>query len=99
MRITLNEFNLRFLAELNRYNRELKHLASGSNGKHPLLRKALLADVKSDLAVFGLAYTLNKWGPFIGLPKVPGIKPLPGPEKPSDFDSSVPLALKGGKDG
>jgi len=61
------EFNLRFLAELTRYGRDLKHQGTGSGGKHPLLRRVLLQQVKQDIAIDGWQAALIRWSRFIGL--------------------------------
>ncbi len=64
--MNLKEFNLRFLAALDRISPKLKHLASGSNDRHPLLRAVLLRSVKKDIKMDGLEATIEKWKHFIG---------------------------------
>lgn len=53
MVLTKIEFSLLFLASI--------------EGYMPKVSKALIADVKSDLASFGLEATVDKWASFIGL--------------------------------
>ena len=64
----LNEFNQRLMLAFNGYS-NVKHLSSGSNGRHPTLRKVLLDDVKSDLKTLGLEPTIDKWCAFCGMPR------------------------------
>ena len=68
--MSLYEFNHRFLIALDFIDRKLKHTASGSNGRHPLLRAVLLRAAKEDIQTGGLASAINKWQHFIAT--VPG---------------------------
>jgi len=58
-------FNLCFLAELNRYNRHLKHTASGHE-YHPQLRRVLLRAVQEDIKMEGWEAASRQWGKFCG---------------------------------
>jgi len=60
------DFNRRFLLELDRYNPKLKHLATGSNRRHPLLRLVLLRACKEDIKADGLQAAQERWQHFIG---------------------------------
>lgn len=62
--ISFQQFNLLFLAELNRYRLDLKHTGTG-HSFHPLLRRFLLRAVKQDLSMDGFPATLTKWRHFI----------------------------------
>jgi len=65
--MNLKEFNLRFLAALDSIDPKLKHTASGSNGRHPLLRAVLLRAVKEDIQMDGLEAAYERWKYFIGV--------------------------------
>lgn len=60
------EFNLRFLAQLDRYRPNLLHLATGHE-KRPLLRSVLLQACRDDIDMEGFEPARDKWLPFIGL--------------------------------
>jgi len=64
--MTKGEFNQRFLLELNRYYRKLKHLGTGTSYNHPLFRWTLLDNVKADIEFFGFDQAKQKWAAFIG---------------------------------
>lgn len=74
----LRMFNHRFLMELNRYRRDLKHLGTGSE-EHPLLRSVLLSNVKIDLTTDGFDATLERWHRFIGMPEPEPLNLPPSP--------------------
>lgn len=63
----LREFNLRFLAALDSIDPKLKHTASGTAGRHPLLRAVLLKAVKEDIQMDGLEAAINRWKYFVGV--------------------------------
>ena len=62
----LKEFNLRFLAELTRFNPKLRHLSTGSQ-QHPLFVKVLLYYVRTDIRDIGLEATMKSWRHFVGV--------------------------------
>jgi len=57
---SLREFNLRYLLALDSIQPQLKHTASGSNGRHPLLRLVLLRAAREDIAIEGLQAAWQK---------------------------------------
>jgi hypothetical protein len=64
--ITKTEFNLRFLAALDAFDRNLRHLSTGHE-YHPKLRSVLLTEVKQDIELDGWKVALGRWRHFIGL--------------------------------
>lgn len=70
--MTLAEFNSRFLVALKPYDPRLKHLASGSNGRHPPFRSTLIADCRQDIKIMGFQRAKEKWQHFVGIPKTEG---------------------------
>lgn len=68
--LNLEEFNLRFLHALNSIPRGFRDLASGSNGRHPLLRTVLLHNVQDDIKRLGPQETIKKWAYFIDCPEL-----------------------------
>lgn len=73
--IPIEEFNQRFLAALDAISPAIKHLETGRNGRHPLLRTALLREVQDDIRLDGYESAFKKWQHFIGL-----TDKQPGPE-------------------
>ncbi len=67
MIIAKRELNARFFHALDAYSPTLKHLSTGSNGKHPLLRSVLLTNFKDDIATDGIVKATWKWRHFLGL--------------------------------
>ncbi|MBA7633681.1 hypothetical protein ES703_41252 [subsurface metagenome] len=67
MMMDIKEFNLRFLAALDRIDPKLLHTASGSNRRHPRLRAVLLKAVKEDIQTDGLEAAIEKWKYFVGV--------------------------------
>lgn len=65
--MNFHEFNLRFLTALDSIDVKLRHTASGSNGRHPLLRAVLLKAVKEDIKADGFEITFQRWKHFVGV--------------------------------
>jgi hypothetical protein len=63
--ITKTEFNFRFLAALDAFDPDLRHLGTGS-AFHPRLRAVLLQEVKQDIELDGWPVALGRWRHFIG---------------------------------
>ena len=63
----LKEFNLRVMLRLSQFNPKLRHLSTTVNGQHPLLVKALLFEIRTDIQDIGLADTIEHWKHFAGI--------------------------------
>jgi len=69
------EFNRRFLIALDQFNGKLKHLGTGSNGRHPRVRAVILKNCQDDIKTLGFQAAKVKWQHFVTSKTAPALTP------------------------